>query len=86
MCDAFVCDRDGLNTRVLEGLRVWPQVDVVFGNKALPVVELSCVPVRVILHVGDLDRRRKKTTSMLDLVYFHLLEEISAITINVLNS
>lgn len=36
-------------------LRVWSQVDVVFGHEALPVVELSCVPVRVILHVGDLD-------------------------------
>lgn len=41
-------------------LRVWPQVDVVFGHKALPVVELSCVPVRVILHVGDLGTHRKK--------------------------
>lgn len=42
-------------------LRVWPQVDVVFGHEALPVVELGCVPVRVILHVGDLDTGRGNT-------------------------
>lgn len=42
-------------------LRVWPQVDVVFGHEALPVVELSCVPVGVILHVGDLDTQEGKT-------------------------
>lgn len=52
-------------------LRVWPQVDVVFGHKALPVVELSCVPVRVILHVGDLGTHRKKS-SMLDLLSYTL--------------
>lgn len=52
-------------------LRMWPQVDVVFGHKALPVVELSCVPVRIILHVGDLDTHRKKS-SMLDLLSYTL--------------
>lgn len=36
-------------------LRVWPQVDVVFRHKAFPVVEFGCVPVRIILHIGDLE-------------------------------
>lgn len=39
---------------VCVSLRMWPQVDVVFWHKAFPVVELSCVPVRIIFHVGDL--------------------------------
>lgn len=56
-------------------LRVWPQVDVVFGHKALPVVELSCVPVRIILHVGDLDTHRKKSF-MLDFI-LNILRNIS---------
>lgn len=33
---------------------VRPQVDVVLWHKAFSVVELSCVPVRIVLHVGDL--------------------------------
>lgn len=37
---------------------MWPQVDVVFGHEALPVVELSCVPVGIVLHVGDLDTQK----------------------------
>lgn len=32
-----------------------PQIDIVFWHKALFVVELSSVPVWVILHVGDLE-------------------------------
>lgn len=35
-------------------LRMRPQIDIVFWHKALFVVELSSVPVWVILHVGDL--------------------------------
>ena len=42
-------------------LRMWPQVDVVFWHKSFPVVELSCVPVRIILHVGDLGARTPHT-------------------------
>lgn len=37
---------------------MWPEVDVVFGHKALPVVELSGVPIGIVLHVGDLETQK----------------------------
>lgn len=49
----FICLKTWVQACVY--LRVWPQVDVVFGHKAFPIVEFSCVPVRIILHVGDLE-------------------------------
>lgn len=55
MRGVFARIRDG---GVRAGLRVWPQVDVVFGHKALPVVEFSCVPVRIVLHVDDLNTQK----------------------------
>lgn len=53
-------------------LRVWPQVDVVFGHEALPAVKLSCVPVRIVLHVGDLDTRREKKKSLCQIDFYIL--------------
>lgn len=65
MCGALACVPRRVKREHVGGvracLRVWPQVDVVLGHEALPVVELSCVPVRVILHVGDLDTQERET-------------------------
>ena len=44
--------------------RVRPQVDVVLWHEAFSVVVLSCVPVRIILHVGYLGMSTNTNTSI----------------------
>lgn len=65
--DLNECERVCVCLCVWVYLRVWPQVDVVFGHKAFSIVKLSCVPVRVILHVDDL---RAHTHTQLEMTYY----------------
>lgn len=44
-------------------LRMWLDLDVVFGNKALAAIQLSLVPVLVIFHVEDLSWERSREPS-----------------------
>lgn len=44
-------------------LRVWLDLDVIFGDEALAAVQLSLVPVLVIFHVEDLRQERSREVS-----------------------
>lgn len=46
-------------------LRVWLDLDVVFGDKALAAKQLSLVPVLVVFHVEDLRWERSREVSAL---------------------